>query len=393
MNNELTVEINNYVNWLANSALPLWSLKGIDKDGASIEQFLANGDTDAKSNKRIRVQARQMFVFAAANQQGWINNGFDLVASLESFCQKYATVPEKSHYAHIVNADNMIINPNNDLYDIAFFLLAYAWRYHVFNDLNALKQANKLLNTIDNKLKDAPGGWMEGDYSASNRRQNPHMHLFEAFLTLYEFTHDGKWLAKAGEIYCLFETTFFDHKNKVLLEFFSDNWHVADGELGATVEPGHMMEWVWLLRQYQKFTQAPVDNYCHALYHNALTLGLDKTSNLLLDEVSLIGHTTKKTKRCWPMTEWIKASLAQAEFTSAQDKYDYTSDTLTAIKALTKYYLVSPHSGQYIDSIDQDNNVSVDTAPASTLYHLMVAGLEAQKFARKNNAIIKTNCA
>lgn len=383
MNNELSIAINQYVNWLANSALPLWSSKGIDKDGASIEQFLVSGLPDLQSNKRVRVQARQMFVFAAANEQGWINNGFDLVASLDSFCKKYATVPEKSHYAHILNADNVIINANNDLYDIAFFLLAYAWRYHVFNDLNALKQANQLLNSIDSNLKEAPGGWMEGDYAASCRRQNPHMHLFEAFLTLYQFTNDGKWLAKAGEIYCLFETTFFDHKNKVLLEFFTQNWQIADGETGAIVEPGHMMEWVWLLRQYQKFTQAPVDKYCHVLYHNALALGLDKSSNLLIDEVSLGGYSTKKTKRCWPMTEWIKASLAQAEFCSNQDDYNYTQDTLTALTSLNKFYLVSPYQGQYIDSIDHNNQVLVDTAPASTLYHLVVAGLEAQKYARK----------
>lgn len=393
MNNELFVVINDYVNWLSGAALPLWSSAGIDRNGASIEQFLGNGQTDINSHKRMRVQARQMLVFAAANQQGWINNGFDLVASIDSFCQKYATVPGKSHYAHILSADNIIINPNNDLYDIAFFLLAYAWRYHVFNDLNALKKANQLLNSMDDNLKESPGGWMEGDYTASYRRQNPHMHLFEAFLTLYQFTKDGKWLAKAGEIYCLFETKFFDHKNKVLLEFFNDDWQVAQGDAGKVIEPGHMMEWVWLLRQYQKLTQAPVDEYCHALYHGALKFGLDKSSNLLLDEASLIGHEIKTTKRCWPMTEWVKASLAQTEFTSNQDTYDYSNDSIIAIKALTKYYLSSPHQGQYIDSINQDNQIFVDKAPASTLYHLVVAGLEAQKFAKKFNNLTTANCA
>lgn len=380
MNPELSVAINNYVNWLSKAALPLWSSKGIDEDGASIEQFSANGLPDLTSNKRIRVQARQMFVFSAANQQGWITNGFDLVASIEGFCQKYATVPEKEHYAHILNADNIIVNPNTDLYDIAFFLLAYAWRYHVFNDLNALKKANLLLNSIDKNLKEFPGGWMEGDYSSEYRRQNPHMHLFEAFLTLYKFTKDGKWLAKAGEMYCLFETIFFDHKNKVLLENFNANWQVADGDAGKVIEPGHMMEWVWLLRQYQIFTQAPVDDYCYHLYQNALKSGLDVSSNLLFHEVNVSGDIIQASKRCWPMTEWIKASLAQAEHTNIQDDYDYIADCITAISSLTKNYLVSPHQGQYIDSVDRNNEALVDNSPASTLYHLVVAGLEAQSF-------------
>jgi mannose/cellobiose epimerase-like protein (N-acyl-D-glucosamine 2-epimerase family) len=68
------------------------------------------------------------------------------------------------------------------------------------------------------------------------------------------------------------------------------------------------------------------------------------------------------------MTEWVKASLSQAEFTSAQDEYDYASDSITAIKALTKYYLASPHRGQYTDSIDEDNQILVDKAPASTFH-------------------------
>jgi len=385
MNNELASALLNYINWLANKAIPVWSVKGIDDNGASIEQFIADGSPDCQSNKRIRVQARQMFVFAAAQQQGWIDNGFDLVASMEAYCQKYAQVTDKYHYAHILNADNAIINPNNDLYDVAFFLLAYAWRYHVFNDLNALHKANKLLNSIDDSLKESSAGWLEGDYTSDYRRQNPHMHLFEAFLTLFKFTKDGKWLAKAGEIYSLFETIFFDHKNGVLLEYFDKHWQPAQGEKGQLVEPGHMMEWVWLLRQYQKYTQAPVEAYCSALYHNALTLGLDKSGGVLFDEVNVSGKIIKNTKRCWPMTEWLKASLSQS--VHAVDDYDYQTDALNAVNQLCSRYLNSAHQGHYIDSLDGDNQTLTDNAPASTLYHLMMAGIEAKQYLKQSYTV------
>ncbi|MGL1956718.1 MAG: AGE family epimerase/isomerase [Colwellia sp.] len=386
MNTTLKHELSSYIDWLAHDALSLWSKDGIDKFGASIEQFTASGSVDENSDKRVRVQARQMLVFSAAQQQGWINNGMTLISGIDSFVERFARLPnnksdtssDKVKFAHILDRNNNIINANHDLYDIAFFFLGYAWRYHALNDLNALNKANDLLTVIDDDLKGAPGGWIEGNYQAPYRRQNPHMHLFEAFITLYQVTKDGKWLAKAGEIYCLFETKFFDHDKGVLLEFFNDNWQVASDEKGSTIEPGHMMEWVWLLRQYQKVTQAPVDKYCHALYHNALKYGLDGDSQLLFDEINLSAPSNKKTKRCWPMTEWLKASLAQSE--SVNSDYNYQQDALTAITQLKKYYLTAAKPGQYVDQIDGNNKVCVDTAPASTLYHLIIAGLEAKKF-------------
>lgn len=381
---KLKNELSSYIDWLSQDALSLWSKAGIDEFGASIEQFTFSGSVDKNSDKRIRVQARQMLVFSAAQQQGWIKNGQALISGIDNFVEQFARLPNKAKLAHILDCDNTIINANHDLYDVAFFLLGYAWRYHALNDIDALNKAEQLLTVIDSDYKGAPGGWLEGNYQAPYRRQNPHMHLFEAFITLYQVTNDGKWLAKAGEIYCLFEMKFFDHKNGVLLEFFDDTWQPTPGKKGATLEPGHMMEWVWLLRQYQKLTQAPVDDYCHALYHNALKYGLDTSSQLLFDEVSLSDYAHKKTKRCWPMTEWLKASLAQAE--STNNNYNYQQDALTAIAQLRRYYLQSSTPGQYVDQIDDNNQVCVDTAPASTLYHLVIAGLEAKKYLHVLNA-------
>lgn len=364
-----------YVNWLENKALPYWSTFAIDELGSSYEKMNANGEPDTTSDRRVRVQTRQMFVFSVGHKLGWIKNGFSLVSGLENYISKYAKKPGAIHYAHLLNYQHEIINDNQDLYDIAFLLLAYGWRYHVFNDLNALNAANELLSLIDKQLKDSPGGWSEGSYETKFRRQNPHMHLFEAFLTLYKFTNNAKWLAKAGEVYCLFETCFMDLEQGVVYEFFSKNWEKAACGKGNTVEPGHMMEWVWLLRQYQKYTQAPVDKICKILYHNALKLGLDENSGLLLDEINIKTLVSSGTKRCWPMTEWLKASLAQAEYEKTST-YNYLQDAEQAASGILTHFIRSTAQGAYVDQLDKNNDVINDTAPASTLYHLVMAGVE-----------------
>lgn len=370
--------LQDYIQWLKNKALPVWATRGLDEEGASVEQFNADGTVDRTSNKRVRVQARQMFVFASAQSRGWLENGAELVAGLDSFCGRHAWIDRKGRYAHLLGPENAIIDEKTDIYDIAFFLLAYAWRYQVFHDLKALDKANKILSDMDLGLKGDPGGWIEGDYDAPYRRQNPHMHLFEAFIALYNATRDGKWLAKAGELYCLFETAFFEGETGVLREYFSPGWKVAPGQKGAIIEPGHMMEWVWLLRQYQKVTGAPVDRYCHALYHRAAELGFDPETGLLFNEVMLDGRHHRVSKRCWPMTEWLKAALAQDQAVGSE--HDYRSDALAAITGIQKYFLRPAQPGLYVDAIGAEGKIINDKAPASTLYHLMVAGMEAQAF-------------
>lgn len=378
--------IHEYLIWLKQDALPCWTTAGLDPEGAAYERLQENGQPDLTSDRRVRVQARQMFVFSVAHKNQWINNGLGLVEKLEEYVLKYAKTDNSAIFAHILDKNNLVLNESHDLYDVAFFLLAYAWRYHVFNDLNALHYANTLLEQINLDLKGVAGGWQEGSYPHQHRRQNPHMHLFEAFLTLYSVTKNGKWLAKAGEIFCLFETRFFNGDDDLLREFFNHDWSLAAGEKGDIIEPGHMFEWVWLLRQYHLLTGTPVDNYCFRLYHKAKQLGLDASSQLIFDITTPTGPVNNPTKRCWPMTEWIKAALVQATYASDNREYDYQQDALTALRSLQHYYLKSDVVGCYKDQIGANNKVISQYSPASTLYHLMLTGLEMQRFieSRKN---------
>lgn len=374
--------------WLQHSALPFWSLQGINlQTGAAYEKFNADHQPDLSAIFRSRVQARQVFVFAAAYQQGWLPDALATVAGIQHFLNQHAKKESAdAGYVHSLTASGEQLDRKLDAYDFAFFLLSCAHRYQSFSDLQALDQANKLLKQIEQQFHAAPGGWMEGDYSSPYRRQNPHMHLFEAFLALYQATKDGKWLAKAGQIYTLFETVFFRAEQGVLLEYFTDNWQPLPGKQGLLIEPGHMFEWVWLLRWYQQLTDTPVNHYCDALYRNGLKLGIEAATGLVYDEVLANGEPVKATKRLWPLTELIKASLAQAKASTVlQDRINAEQTAALAIDLLFRFYLTSNVTGLYIDQLDAYNQVCVADAPASTLYHLMVAGLEARVYTQETS--------
>src|SRR5690606_10490074 len=136
------------------------------------------------------------------------------------------------------------------------------------------------------------------------------MHLFEAFLALYDATGDAKYLARAGELFALFQSRFFCPQRQVLFEFFYDDWTRCGEARAAVVEPGYVMGLVRLLAWYRRRPGRLVKRYTDALYNKALEIGVDK-SGLLFDAVTADGRVLDHNKRCWGLTEFIKANLVQ----------------------------------------------------------------------------------
>ena len=64
---------NRILSWLREDALPLWSSAGLDGGaGGFFDDLTADGDPLQNAPKRLRVQARQIYVFSHAHLLGWI---------------------------------------------------------------------------------------------------------------------------------------------------------------------------------------------------------------------------------------------------------------------------------------------------------------------------------
>lgn len=365
--------------WIRQHALPLWAHDGFDPSAhVFYERFLPDGAADRQANIRVRVQARQMFVYAMAHHLGWYSGSRSITEKTMAFVDAFAAHPTaEDGYAHLLDCEYRIIDSKQDLYDHAFFVLAYAWCYRAFGMKAALRKAVALTDYFDRVFSSEHGGWIEGDYTAGHRRQNPHMHLLEAFLALYDATREERWLTKAGEMVRLFETRFYDRDRKVVLEYFTGDWTVLATDAGEIVEPGHMMEWVWLLRWYESRAHRPVSHFADALFAKAVEIGISPECGLLFDEVKADGSVIKATKRCWPMTEYIKAGIAQAR----AGRPEGAEHAATAIDRLFRYYICNEQApGLYIDRRGTNDEIIDEVTPASTLYHLIVAAAEASAY-------------
>ena len=364
--------------WVSRELLPKWAALGFAESGAALERFTAAGEPDWNADKRLRVQARQLFTLSYGFKNGLIPEGKTLAAGVNRFIDTVCHDSLPGYYPMSVDASDNIKDAHSDLYDIAFFFLAFAWQKSAFNDDSALDKARALALHINDVLASEHGGWLEGTYAHNIRRQNPHMHLFEAFLELYAVSKDTFWLDMSSSVYALFEKHFYDEQHGVLLEYFTTDWQPCPAQ-GTVVEPGHMMEWVWLLNQYQRHSGISTEIYQQTLYSNARRMGLPAGYRWLADTVTPEGEVVSDTFKSWPMTEWIKAALVMRDSADAEGADAFITDASFAINQLIDGFSHPSLPAHYTYVIAADGSPVEGMMPASTLYHLCMAHQEARR--------------
>lgn len=138
------------------------------------------------------------------------------------------------------------MDETRDLYDNACVLLALAALFAATDRIAYRKQIEILLTAIDTTLADPAGGWAEDEHGTLPRRQNPHMHLFEACLVLATKTRDASHRRRLDGLYPLFLEQFYNRGAGPLCEFFGPAWERAPKFQSERLDPGHMCEWTWL---------------------------------------------------------------------------------------------------------------------------------------------------
>lgn len=348
--------------WLVDDALPLWRGAGVDQDGFGVFEALDHdGAPRADLPKRVRVQARQVFTFATADR-AFGTGDRPLAQRLFDDLIRGALEDAGGRLAGATDREGRPISTPHDLYDIAFMILADA-SLASGAPADGARGANDALWRALGALK-AERGWAEALDPAPHRRQNPHMHLFEAALAQVE-AGDARYAPVAEECLSLFCDVFFT--GGALLEYFDDRWRPIDA--GQSVEPGHMAEWVYLLDWYERSTGrstgrgAGVD--LSALFA-AAERGRDG-SGLLIDVIE--PRTT--TRRLWPQTEYLKAALTMERRGALPDG----SRADAIVEAIFDTYLSAPVAGGWWDQFDENGALLSETMPASSFYHLIVAFL------------------
>lgn len=366
--------------------IPFWHERGIDRNRQGFHDVLdEHGQPVERPTKRLLVQARQTYVFSHAfllGKQDWALN--DARMGCDVLQERYWDHKHGGWFSN-VSAAGEPVDRRKDTYNHAFVLFAMAYYHRASGDVQALRMASATLDVMEQHLADPVGGGFmeraEQDWTLIEgpRRQNPHMHLFEAFLALYEASGEPRYLQHARKINQLFQERLFDPAHSCLGEYFDRAWKPQSGEEGNIVEPGHHFEWVWLLHQFARIThESAALEFADKLFSFAARWGVDAEAAGVFDQVDRAGKVLKDGKRLWPQTEFVTACAARCEDRREPEALARMQGMLDL--CYSKY--INPVHHGWREHFQRDWTLSMAEMPATSVYHIVLGLSEAARVLR-----------
>ena len=370
MTDELASQALRAETWLREAALPLWATRGFDAGAGLFEEQLSfEAAPVLTAPRRVMVQCRQIAVFASAELTGRFPGGGALATStMRRVIERYHEADGQPGWVFSIDREGRPVEGKRDLYAHAFVLFALGLAMRVERDPVFDAAVEATLGFLDDEFADPRHGgfWDCLPRPDALRRQNPHMHLFEALITLHETTGRADVLARGRRLRDLAVARFLDPATGALREYFADDWRVHPAPGVGSVEPGHLFEWAWLLRRWQIASGEDQSAPVGALLMLARRAGLDAATGRIVDEIGEDGALRRASSRSWPHAEALKALTTEAALSGAAP-----DPAIAAI--LTRLLDVYCHpelGGGWIDHVDEGDRPLSTVMPASTLYHL-----------------------
>lgn len=354
-------------------ALPLWARSTWDGQNCGAVEALDFSGRDAGLNyRRTRVLARQIYVFSHAHVLGW-PNGKDLAGQCVNHLTGTIWTGPDTGLPRRMSRAGEITDPVIDLYDHAFALFALAWHARATNDQTARDWVHRMLDFIEEQLRHpTQPGFLHQVPVEGWRLQNPHMHLTEACIASFEATGDNRFRDVARELVALMRNHFLDSESGALRESFTDDLQPIEGPDGEIVEPGHQLEWSWILNAMRPYSDDDLSEDIRDLNRFAERHGFNPANNTVRNAVDIKGRVIDGGWRIWPNTERLKSAVALHDLDGA-DPSDVFAQTLGL---LFGRHLDCQPRGLWNDAYNARGEPTAVNVPTSTFYHIMLAFAE-----------------
>ncbi len=201
---------------------------------------------------RLTVQARQIFVYARAIMLGWSTDSARIAQAFDAMIARYHRPDGLPGFAFSVDAVGQVVDGTRDLYAHSFFLLAAAAYYQM----------------TDDSARSSP--WPTRRWTISTRRWRPRTAAISTAPPTRRLSFARTRIcicsrlcwrstrspvprpisSRAEMIFWQVRDRFFQPAEGTIPEYFDGAWMPVGGAQAAW-EPGHHMEWSWLLSEYR----------------------------------------------------------------------------------------------------------------------------------------------
>ncbi|QMW00658.1 AGE family epimerase/isomerase [Spirosoma foliorum] len=324
---------------LTNELLPFWMQRAVDRgNGGFITHFDQHGNDSGEDEKSLIAQTRSIYTYASAHRAGYGNGELaDMARHGVDYLITNMWDQEYGGFYWMTNRKGEVLIDQKIVYGQSFAIYCLSEYTLATGDTRGVEYARKVFDLLQKYVVDTCyGGYFEmfhrdwtlkgpGAAGGDRKTLDAHMHLMEAFTTLYECTQEPIHRRKLLEVIELLVTKIMHPAYGTGVPQFWANWQVApqikfdviwgwdrfteDGvkrEAEDNTSYGHNAEFAWLLIHALDVLQIPYDTYRDQLqksFSHAVDYGVDWEQGGVFVEGSHSGAVYDREKEFWQQAE------------------------------------------------------------------------------------------
>lgn len=360
------IEVSFQLQMELNRILDYWKNTTKDLDhGGFVGRIDHNNKIVEKAPKGVILNTRILWSFSRANNF-FQDNRYDAECQI-AFDYLYDYFRDKKSGGVFWEVDHTgkPSNKRKQVYAQAFCIYALAEYYKYSTNIQALNWAKEIYALLEEHSYDMElGGYIEAfdenwsfieDLRLSEKEvnapktTNTHLHVLEAYTTLYEVTNEEKVKNSLERLYDLFLNRIF-LKNYHLDLFFTNDWK----SLSPEISYGHDIEAAWLvLVGARTINNKPLIEKTESLLikvtNTFIAEALDKDFGVFNAQDTLT-RELDDDKHWWPQVEAM-VGLVHAWHLSHDDAY---FNTAFKIWGFTKKYIIDHENGEWFFRVDSN---------------------------------------
>ncbi|GAA4466335.1 AGE family epimerase/isomerase [Nibrella saemangeumensis] len=335
---------------LSEELLPFWTSRCIDKaNGGYITHFDQHGQDTGEDEKSLIAQTRCLYTFASAHRAGHGNGELaDLARHGADYLLERMWDPEHGGFYWMTNRNGEVLNDQKIVYGQSFAMYALSEYTLATGDQRGIVFAEEVFDLLQKYATDTHyGGYFEmfhrdwtlkgpGPAGGDRKTLDAHMHLMEAFTTLYECSQQDVHRRKLLEVIELLVRKIMHPQYGTGVPQFWPDWQVApqikfdiiwgwdrfteDGvkhEAEDNTSYGHNAEFAWLLIHALDVLGIPYSTYKDQLeksLNHTADHGVDWEYGGVFVEGSHAGTVYDREKEFWQQAEVLIGFLDAYRF-------------------------------------------------------------------------------
>ncbi len=332
-------------NHLTNELLPFWMSRMVDnKNGGFITHFDKDGKDTGEDEKSLIAQTRSIYTLSMAHRAGY---GGGKLAGMAShgvdFLISKMWDSENGGFFWMADRKGNIRIDKKIIYGQSFAIYSLAEYTLATGDPRGIEYAEKVFDLIQKYCTDTMyGGYLEmferdwtlcgpGSQGGDRKTLDVHMHLMEAFTTLYECTGKDVHRRKLLEIIDILLNRIIHPIFKTGIPQFYRDWKIApqikfeiiwgwdrftgEGQKANVTDNtayGHNAEFAWLLIHALEILKKGTEGYLDVLktiFDHTINNGIDNEFGGVFVEGPHSGGVADREKEFWQQAEVLTAML------------------------------------------------------------------------------------